>query len=276
MIMSINLDTKEVKLVSVMRDTWLNLGTDSYGKANAAYAKGSYKQAINMLNMNLDLNITDFVTVGFDGLIDAIDAIGGIEIDVKESEIEHLNNYQICMVGYEDGTLNAAGEPNYKADPGTYTPVTKSGLQTLNGLQATAYARIRYVGNDTARTSRQRTVLTQAAKKAMTMNVSSLNKIVDTVLPQVYTSLSKTEILSLIAGIAGYSIGENSGFPFDDYVVLNGRINGASVVVPVDLTKNVSLLHEFLFGEENYEPTETVKRCSQKIASDSGYSYNGD
>ncbi len=274
MVASINLDTNEVRLVSVMRDTWLNLSTDSYNKANAAYAKGGYKQAISMLNMNLDLNITDFVTVGFDGLIDAIDAVGGVEIDVKQAEIEHINNYQISMVGHESGT-NSAGEPNYEADPGTYTPVTKSGLQTLNGLQATAYCRVRYVGNDFERTSRQRTVLTKLAKKAMTLNLSTLNKIADAVLPNVYTSLDKSEIISLMSGIASYSIGDNTNFPFDGYVQ-TGRIGSASVVVPVDLTKNVSLLHEFLFDEENYEPTETVKKCSAKIVSDSGMSYSGD
>lgn len=276
MIASINLDTNEVRLCSVMRDTWLNMSTDSYNKANAAYAKGGPKQAISMLNMNLDLNITDFVTVGFDGLIDAIDAVGGVEIDVKEAEIVHINSYQKSILGKTDGTLNAAGEPNYiGTEYVDFTPVTTAGLQTLNGLQATAYCRVRYVGNDFERTSRQRTVLTKLAKKAMTLNVSTLNKIADAVLPQVYTSLSKTEILSLLSGIASYSIGENSNFPFDGYVQ-TGRIGSASVVVPVDLTKNVSLLHEFLFDEENYEPTDTVKKCSQKIASDSGMSYSGD
>jgi hypothetical protein len=109
----------------------------------------------------------------------------------------------------------------------------------------------------------------------MTLNLSTLNNIADAVFPQVYTSLSKSEILSLLAGIASYSIGDNSNFPFDGYVQ-TGRIGSASVVVPVDLVKNVSLLHEFLFDEENYEPTETVKKCSQKIVSDSGMSYSGD
>ena len=99
MIASINQDTGECKLVSVYRDTYLNLGNDSYNKCNAAYAKGGPEQAINMLNMNLDMNITDFVTVGFAGLTDTIDALGGIQIDVHENEIQHLNNYQISMVG---------------------------------------------------------------------------------------------------------------------------------------------------------------------------------
>jgi LCP family protein required for cell wall assembly len=276
MIASINLDTNEVRLCSIMRDTWLNMGTDTYNKANAAYAKGGPKQAISMLNMNLDLNITDFVTVGFDALIDAIDAVGGIEIDVKESEIVHLNNYQISIIGHETGTLNAAGEPNYYAEPYVeYIPVEEAGLQTLDGLQATGYCRIRYVGNDYERTSRQRTVLTKLAKKCLTLNPTVLNGIADAVFPEVYTSLTKSEIVSLIAGIASYSVGDNANFPFDGYVQ-NGRINGASVVVPVDLSKNVSLLHEFLFDEEDYEPTETVKKCSQKIVSDSGMSYSGD
>jgi LCP family protein required for cell wall assembly len=276
MIASVNLDTNEIRLCSVMRDTWLNQGNDTYRKANAAYASGGPKQAINMLNMNLDLNITDFVTVGFDGLIDAIEAVGGVEIDVKEAEIEHINNYQISIVGKEDGTLNAAGEPNYVATAYVdYTPVTKAGTQTLNGLQATAYCRVRYVGNDFERTSRQRTVLTKLAKKAMTLNINTLNNIADAVFPQVYTSLSKSEIISLLAGVASYKVGENVNFPFDGYVE-TGRINKASVVVPVDLQKNVSLLHEFLFDEVGYEPTETVKKCSQKIVSDSGMTYSGD
>ena len=98
-IASINLDTGDVKLVSVFRDTYMNLGNDSYNKCNAAYAKGGPEQAITMLNKNLDMNITDYITVGFEGLIEVIDALGGVEIDVKQSEIEHLNNYQISKIG---------------------------------------------------------------------------------------------------------------------------------------------------------------------------------
>ena len=161
MIASINMDTGECKLVSVYRDTYLNLSNDSYNKCNSAYAKGGPEQAINMLNMNLDMNITDFVTVGFAGLTDTIDALGGIEIDVTEAEIKHLNNYQISISGKTtDGVT-------YTAQEGVdYIPVTHAGLQTLNGLQATAYCRIRYVGDDFQRTERQRTVLMKIAEKA--------------------------------------------------------------------------------------------------------------
>lgn len=277
MIASINLDTKEVQLVSVYRDTWLNLSTDSYNKANAAYAQGGYKQAMAMLNMNMDLDIEDFVTIGFQGMIDVIDAVGGIEIDVKEAEIPHINSYQISMAGEPDGTLNANNEPNYVATEGVdYTAVTHSGLQTLNGLQATAYARVRYVGSDIERASRQRTVLTKVEQKAMTLNISTLKKIAEAVFPEVMTSLSLSEILELLTDIASYEVGEQTGFPFEGYIEAAGRVGKASVVVPVDLEKNVSLLHEFLFDEAGYDPSDTVKKCSEKIASDTGEYYNGD
>ena len=128
MVASINLDTKEVRLVSVYRDTWLNMTNDKYSKANAAYSKGGAKQAIGMLNMNLDLDITDFVTVGFEAVIDVVDAVGGVEIDVKEDEIVHLNSYQISMVGRVVGK-NEKGEEMYEAIPGVeYTPVEHAGL----------------------------------------------------------------------------------------------------------------------------------------------------
>lgn len=267
-IVSINQDTGEVKAISVLRDSFLNLSTDTYNKANLAYAKGGPKQALAMLNMNLDMNITDFVTIGFEGLIDVIDAVGGIEINVTEAEIVHLNSYQISMVGKQDG-VNAKGEPNYVATPGVdYTPVEKAGLQKLNGLQATAYCRIRYVGDDFARTQRQRTVLEQVAKKAMTLNPSTLNRIAEAVFPKTATSLELSEILSLLKDITKYSIGENASFPFDGHFTTGKIGKKGSCVVPTTLEDNVILLHEFFFTEEDYVPSEVVKTCSQKIQSE--------
>lgn len=270
MIASINQDTGEVKLVSLYRDTFLNLSTDTYNKANLAYAYGGPKQAIAMLNMNLDMNITDFVTIGFEGVINAIDSIGGVEINVTEAEIIHLNNFQISMVGKQDG-VNAAGEPNYVAEPGVdYEPVTKAGPQLLNGLQATAYMRIRQVGNDFGRTQRQRTVIEKVAKKALTMDPSKLSGIAEAVFPQVATSLELSEILELLGGIAKYSFGETSGFPFDGEFWTGKLGKKGSCIVPTTLEENVVLLHQFFFGatEADYKPSETVKTCSQKIQSE--------
>lgn len=267
MIASVNQDTGECKLVSVYRDTYLNLSNDSYNKCNSAYAKGGPKQAINMLNMNLDMNITDFVTVGFEGLADTIDALGGIEINVTEAEISHLNNYQISMVGTTtDGV-------HFTATEGVdYIPVTSAGLQTLNGLQATAYCRIRYVGDDFQRTQRQRTVLMQIAEKAKKASPAQLNEIANKVFQEIYTSLDLTEILELLGDITRYEIVDQGGFPTEGMVTTGTIGSKGSCVVPISLEENVKWLHGFLFGDTGYEPSEAIKEYSSKIASDTnGY-----
>lgn len=262
-IASINQDTGDVKLVSVFRDTYLNVGNDSYNKANSAYYRGGPEQAINMLNMNLDLNIKNYVTVGFKGLIQCIDALGGVSIDVASNEISYLNDYQISMVG-----TTTDGE-HFTANAGTdYTPVTTSGRQVLNGLQATAYCRIRYIGNDYARTERQRTVITQMVEQAKTASVSSLTNIANNTFPNVSTSFDLNEILDMVSDVGHYQIVGSEGFPFEQHRSA-GTIGGkGSCVVPTNLTTNVSELYEFLFGVENYEPSATVQECSDRIYAD--------
>lgn len=267
MIASINEDTGDVKLVSVFRDTYINIGNDTYNKANAAYAAGGPEQAIMMLNMCLDLDITDYATVDFTALVDAIDALGGVDINVTEEEIEYLNSYQISMVGKPDGTVNALGEPNYVADAGTdYTPVTNAGMQRLNGLQATAYCRIRYVGSDFQRAERQRTVLIEAAKRAKETSVSSLNNIIDEVFPKVKTSFTTTELLGYAAKAASYNIVGNMGFPVERVTGKMGK--AGSCVVATDFEAEVVNLHTFLFGESTYETTNVVREVSARVAGD--------
>lgn len=250
-IASINQDTGEVKLVSLYRDTFLNQGNDKYGKCNAAYAKGGPEQAMMMLNTNMDLNITDFVTVGFQGLADTIDALGGVYIDVDSEEIKHINNYQMCIA------------ENLKC---SYTEVKETGYQLLNGLQATAYCRIRYTkGDDFMRAQRQREVIKAIADQAKKANVSSLTKIANDVLPEVYTSLELEEIVSLLMDIAKYNIVDEGGFP-EESMRATGTIGGdGSCVIPISLKSNVVWLHEFLFGEEDYTPSKEVENCSQNV-----------
>lgn len=250
-IASINQDTQEIKLISVFRDTYLNLSNDTYNKCNAAYAKGGPEQAISMLNANMDLNITDYVTVGFGGLIDAIDALGGIEIDVTESEISHLNNYQLCMAEELDVS---------------YIPVEKSGKQLLNGMQATAYCRIRYTkGDDFRRAERQRDVLSAMMTKAKSASVSELTDMVNAVLPQVETSLGVNEILSVLGSVAGYDVVVSDGFPFEEYRVGANVGSKGSCVIPNDLEENVIHLHELLYPEEQYTPSKQVQTISAEI-----------
>lgn len=260
MIASINQDTGECKLVSVYRDTYLNLSNDSYNKCNAAYAKGGPMQAINMLNMNMDMNITDFVTVGFAGLSDTIDALGGIMIDVDSAELQHINNYQICMA--EDLKRS-------------YTPVTNTGYQLLDGLQATAYCRIRYTaGDDFKRAERQREVLMAVADKAKSASPATLNDVANAIFDkdEIYTSLDLSEILELLADISKYEIVAQGGFP-EESMRTTGTIGSkGSCVVPVSLADNVQWLHEFLFEDEEYTPSAAVLEYSDKVKADtSGY-----
>ena len=251
MIASINLDTGECKLVSVYRDTYLNLSNDSYNKCNAAYAKGGPEQAINMLNMNLDMNITDFVTVGFAGLTDAIDALGGVDIEVDESEISHLNNYQLCIA--EDLKRQ-------------YTPVTETGYQRLDGLQATGYCRIRYTaGDDFKRAERQREVLSAVADQAKKASLPKLTETANSVFEEVYTSLDLSEIVDMLGNVGTYYISESDGFPQEDMRTTGTIGSKGSCVIPTSLEDNVKWLHKFLFDADNYEPSETVKKCSEKI-----------
>ena len=258
-ICSINESTGEVKLVSVYRDTLLNIGSDTYNKCNAAYAKGGAEQAINMLNKNLDLNITDFVTIGFGGLTDVINALGGITITVEEDEISHLNNYQSTMA--EELGMS-------------YTEVTEAGTQTLDGLQATAYCRIRYTsGLDYKRAARQRAVLYAIMEKAQEASVSQLTEIVNSVTDEIYTSYDIDEILADVAAIANYTILEEEsidtmqfGFPQED-LRIQANLGSAlgDCVIPRSLAENVQWLHEFLFDDEDYEVSETVQEYSDYI-----------
>ncbi len=252
-IASINLDTGDCKLVSVYRDTYLNLSNDTYNKCNAAYMKGGPEMAINMLNMNLDMNITDFITVGFAGLADTIDALGGVMIDVDEAEINHLNSYQFTMA--ED-----LKRP--------YKEVTSTGYQLLTGLQATAYCRIRYTaGDDFKRTERQREVIMAMADKAKTASAATLNQIANDVFNEIYTSLDLTEIVELLGGISDYNIVDQAGFPYEEYRTTGTIGSKGSCVIPVDLKESVEWLHKFLF-DEAYTASSEVQSYSEKIRSD--------
>ena len=251
MIASINQDTQEIKLVSVYRDTFLNLGNDSYNKCNAAYAQGGPEQAISMLNTNLDLDITDYVTVGFGGMIDAVDALGGIEMEITEKEISHLNNYQLSMAK-EMGV--------------DYIPVEHSGLQLLNGMQATAYCRIRYGGGDDfRRAERQRNVLTAMMEKAKTASVGALTEMVNAILPEVQTSLGVNEIVSVLGSVAGYKVVASDGFPFEDSRAGVRVGSKGDCIVPDNLEENVIALHDILYPEKDYNPSKQVVNISEEI-----------
>ena len=262
MLCSIDMDKHDVRLISIYRDTYLNLGNDTYNKCNAAYANGGPEMALGMINMNTDLYVTDYITVGFEGLMEAVDALGGVEIDVKENEISHLNNYQISMVGTSED------QKTFTATAGVdYEPVTEPGLQTLNGLQATAYCRIRYVGDDFERTKRQRDVLIAMMEKAKGASVGTLMSAMNAVLPHVVTSIDVEDIAAVLSKVGDYKVTVSDGFPFAG-MRAGASLSVGACVVPMSLADNVVRLHEILYAEENYEPSAELKSFSAQIEAD--------
>lgn len=257
MIASIHNKTKEVKLVSVYRDTLLHIGDDSYKKANSAYAKGGPERAVQMLNSNLDLNIKEYVCVDFMALIEVIDALGGIEVEVTEQEQLRINE---TLWEYEEISGKKLEITDY---------LWEYGNVTLTGPQATFYARIRSTaGDDFKRTSRQRIVLEAMLNKAKQSDVSTLLDICEVVFDDISTSLSLSEILDLAKDVKSYTIVSTSGFPFDMTAMdVEGR---GSCVVPISLANNVTQLYEYLFGTEGYVTSETVQFTSDYITEITG------
>ena len=255
MIASINNNTHEVKLVSVYRDTYLDIGGSTFKKCNAAYSSGGPEAAINMLNTNLDLHITDYVTVDFNAVVECVDLLGGVEVTVTDEEA-------ILMYGYMD-EINKLTKNNSQYLPG-------AGTYNMDGVQACSYARIRYTtGDDYKRTERQRTVLAAMVAKAQKSDLITINSLINTVFGDIQTSFSNADLIALAAQVFDYSLGETTGFPFEKNTITLG--SKGSVVVPCDLESNVKQLHVFLYGDEDYEPTATVKSNSAKIINDTGF-----
>ena len=262
-IASINNDTKAVKLVSVYRDTLLNVKDDTYSKANSAYAFGGPTNAVSMLNTNLDLNITDYVAIDFNALVTVVDCLGGLDIPLSYAEIVHMNNY--CVETSEE--TGKSYTPVELPDPKPEDEEAIVDTYHLNGVQATSYCRIRYTASlDMGRTERQRRVIQMIVDKAKKAGLSTIFDIMDQVFPMVKTSVSKTEILKMIPAMIGYSIDETTGFP-NDYKF--AQVKG-SVIVPTTLESNVLKMHQFLYGDTSYTPTQDVLNRSAQITNIAG------
>lgn len=254
MILSLNEKTKDVKIASVYRDTYLNIDGHGLDKVTHAYSYGGPKLALNTLNKNLDLNITEFVAINFDTVRVVVDSIGGVEIPIDSQEVKYINGY-INSLNKQFGTSSAN--------------ITTPGTYKLDGVQALAYSRIRYTdGGDYKRTERMRDVFMAVFKKAKTMNISELNNLANTILPHVSTNISENEIMGMIPKAISFNIKDSFGWPYET----EGKmITKVWYGVPINLQKNVSKLHESLFNEVDYEPTDTVKNISNDIIKTTRY-----
>lgn len=274
-IVSVDNKTGAMKMVSVYRDTMMKVtdadGTVRYGKVNSAYNNGGIKEAVATLNTNLDLNITDYVIVNFAGLTEIIDMLGGLDLPVTEDERLLINQY--------------CGEMLVEAGSSEAPPVLDAaGDVHLNGLQATAYCRIRKVayydpvGNahnsDFGRTARQRVVMEKLISKAKKSGLSNLLNLAGQIMNMnteeqtfIKTSMSYDEIMDLVPVMIDYNMVGSDGFP---YTLDTPTVNGASMVVAKGMAYNVSTLHKFLFGEENYQVSSEVQEINDYLINTTG------
>lgn len=247
-ICSINNDTKEIKLVSVLRDTMVQTTDGKYHKLTDVYAAYGVQEALETINRNFDLNITEYVTVNWYAVAETIDLMGGLDIDISEKEAAAINQFL-----WE--TSKSTGIASDNVD-------VYEGVHHLNGIQCTTYARVRNVGHhDITRAERQRKVISLMLDKAKQSSISTLNDICNSVFPNISTNLSLTEILSLAADVGSYEIADQGLFPYKYW----DQSGGHYYVYCNTLTDNVDQLHTFLFGNEEYTPSATVKSISDYI-----------
>ena len=255
-IASMDQKTKNIKLLSVYRDTYMQVeehGKQVLDKVTHAYSYGGAQNTLKSLNTNLDMNISEYVTVNFDAVIEAVDAMDGVTIDIDSSELKYINDY-INATSQSSGVKSSS--------------ITKAGKQKLDGVQAVAYSRIRYTaGGDYKRTERMRTVIEAMLTKAKSLSVGQLNKLVDTILPRVSTNISATEILGLIPSIASFNITDSLGWPYETKGITLDRWYG----VPVTLESNVKQLHREVFGQADYTVNSTIKNISDQIVKKTNY-----
>lgn len=238
-IASINKDTGEIKLTSLMRDTWVSIPQKGDNKLNAANAFGGPKLAMKTINENFDMNISKYVFIDFFGFPYVVDKIGGVNLEVKKFEVRYVNLY-----------INDL--PKSKYPKGTNFSLLKTyGVDThLTGIQALGYARIRHADSDFVRTQRQRNVLFAMLKKVKAQGKSfNLLSTAAAVLPMVETNLSTSEIASLGGKVLKSNVDEfkELRLPADKYYE-DASINGMSVL-KADMPKNKELLYNFIYGQ---------------------------
>ncbi len=295
MILSLNSETKRVKVISVMRDSLVPItsnGKTVYGKINSAYKTGGPELAIKTLNTIFGLDISEYATVNFYGMADIIDAVGGIDVTLAQGE---LNTY-----GYEHGARVNFGingmiveQCGYMGiDPSSYY-IREAGLHHLNGVQAVAYARIRHAANiegtndDFGRTDRQRYVMEQLFNKAVTLNTAQYISLAKSLIPCSETSLSYSQILGLAVNILLDSpIFEQSRVPLTEYQMASKTVSGYGSCLYYDLDYAGKIIRAFIYNDitpEDYMKLNGIekndwyaKRYSTSSNTASGSSVSSD
>lgn len=236
-ILTIDNLNKSLKLTSLARDTLVNIPGKGYEKLNHAYAYGKENLLLQTINNNFNLNIKDYAVVDFNSFIDVIDILGGVEVDVKDKELESLNKTIKCCYGLK-------GE-----NKGKIEYIDTEGIQKLNGYQALAYARIRKLDTIYKRDERQRKILISLARELSNTSITNYPKIMKNVLRHVQVNISLDKLMNLAFSaheLASYDI-KQMQFPLEQYRE-EGQINGDGMyVVKWKEEENLKVLHQFIY-----------------------------
>ena len=256
-IVSMDKETNEIKMFSIFRDTMLNLGEDvgynGLDKITHAYYYGKAERSLYALNRNLDLNIKEVVVVNWKAVADTIDAVGGIDINIEEAEMNEMNKFiheTSKKTGLEDEDID----------------ITETGEQTVNGVQAVTYARIRKdaLTGDYRRNERMKIVVKATFDKAVSnLNFDMIKQIATVVMPEIKTNIESKELMEMVIHLGDYKMNDTTtGWPYD----VGEWVGDAWYGPPRTLYSNVVKLHENFFNQKGYVPTEDVENISYNIS----------
>ena len=237
-LLSISRRTKTIYMTSLLRDMYVDIPGKEGNRLNAAYSYGGAQLLMETVEQNLDIPVNRYMLVNFEAFANLVDAVGGVDLELTTEEIEYVNGY---LVEYNMLTGRPQGTDNMDT--------SVSGLVHLNGPQALAYCRNRYLGTDFGRTERQRKVLTEIVKKAPKAVLTNGGELIDGLMPNLTTNLTQAECfrLSLMAGkLLSYDI-------VSDSIPQPGTYTDATIrkmqVLQVDFEANRAYLKEKLYGE---------------------------
>ena len=235
-LVSLNKNTKQVIMTSFLRDIYCNIPDIENTRLNHAYAYGGPDLLIRTLESNFKVRIDRYVRVNFYTFCDVVDAVGGVDIDVTDEEVPYVNSY-LGEINSLEGYDRADGQ------------LTHAGKQTLNGRQALAYSRIRYIGTDFARTQRQRTVLEDIIRKMKGLSLGELSDLLDVLLPKLATNMTEGEMFSFVVDSPVYL----------KYKVIQNRIPADGTwsfmtvrqmsVIDVNFDENIEELRKTIYGK---------------------------
>jgi len=251
-VLSFKKSSGDLRMVSVMRDSYLKFeyfdGELIYDKVTHANVYGGPVNTCAALNRGLDLNIDEYIMFNWKAVSDAVDALGGITINVKKNEIGDLNHW---------------GPETAENVGGTYTKIKKAGKQTLDGVQATTYCRIRKnSGGDSSRTGRYKKVVMATMKKALTQPWK-LQELSENVFPNIRTNMTQGDILTLLPLAVRMDMQPSISWPKEYYAGLLS--DGISYVVPITLESEVKRLHKKAFDQETYQLSEEAASMNDDI-----------